>query len=114
VRFAGHGGGQVLAAAADGQAGGRVARAVFQEFQVPVGMAGFTFGGGAEQHRHVVLAFHVGLVGEVEVAAVGLRFAGKGVLQVLFGLRTLQGHGVLLVCKSVEGARGCRRHRTIR
>ena len=35
---------------------------------------------------HVVLAFDVGLVCKVQVPAVGLRLARKGVLQVLLGL----------------------------
>ena len=50
-----------------------------------VRVAGLALGGGAEQRGDVVLAFHVGLVREVQVAPVGLRFAGEGVLQVLFG-----------------------------
>ena len=61
-------------------------------------VAGFALGGGAEQRCHIVLAFNVGLVCEVQVTTVRLRLAGKGVLQVLLGLGTLQCcHGVLLV-----------------
>ncbi len=47
-------------------------------------VAGFAFSGGAEQGRHIVLAFDVGLVCEVQIAAVGLGFAGEGGLQVFF------------------------------
>ena len=61
-------------------------------------VAGLAFGGGAEQRRHVVLPFDVGLVCEIQVAAIGLRFAGEGVLQVLLGLRSFQsGHVTLLL-----------------
>src|SRR5690349_2425774 len=67
VGLAGHGGLQVEAAVADGQAGGRIARSVLQEFEVAMRVAGFAFGGGAEQRRDVVLAFYVGLVREVQV-----------------------------------------------
>ena len=69
----------------------------FEELQVAVRVAGLAFGGGAEQRGHVVLPLDVGLVREVQVAAIGLRFAGKGVLQVLLGLRTFQAHDPLLV-----------------
>ena len=84
VGLAGDGGLEVLLGAADRQAGGRIADG-FHEFQVAVGVAGFAFGGGAEHRGHVVVAFHVGLLREVEIAAVGLAFAGEGVLQVLQG-----------------------------
>ena len=69
----------------------------FQKLEVAVRMAGLAFGGGPEQRRDVVLALDVGLVREVQVAAVGLRFAGERVLQVLLGLRTFQAHDLLLV-----------------
>ena len=48
-------------------------------------MAGFAFGGGAEHGGDVVVAFDVGLLREIEVAAVGLGFAGKGGFQIVFG-----------------------------
>jgi hypothetical protein len=51
-------------------------------------MAGLALGGRAEQRGDVVLAFDVGLVREVEIAAVGLRFAGERIAQVLLGLRS--------------------------
>src|SRR6185436_11986990 len=96
VRLAGHRGLQVGARRTDRQPGGRVARAVLQELEVAMRVAGLAFGGGAEQRRDIVLTFDVGLVGEVQVATIGLRLAGKGVLQVLLGLRSLQCHVTLL------------------
>ena len=68
-----------------------------EELEVAMRVAGLAFGGGTEQRGHVVLALDVGLVREVQIAAVGLRFARKGVLQVLFGLRSFQAHLTLLV-----------------
>src|SRR3546814_2637755 len=71
-----------------------------------VGMAGLAFGGGTEDRGNVVEALDVGLLREVEVAAVGLALAGEGVFQVLFGLAVLQRHDSLLlgefVCRSEE------------
>ena len=79
VRFAGDGCRQVLPAAADRQAGGGVAHGL-EEFEVAMCMAGLAFSGGSEQRGHIVLPFDVGLVSEIQVPAVGLRFAGEGVL----------------------------------
>ena len=85
VGLTGDGGLQVGFSGTDRQAGGRVA-GFFQEFQMAVGVAGLAFRGGAEQRRDVVLAFHVGLVREVQVAAVGLGLAGERGLQGFFCL----------------------------
>src|SRR5262249_32668374 len=60
---------EVLDAVADRLAGGRVAYAL-QVLEVPMGMTRLTLGGIAEQAGDVRLTFHVGLLGEVEVAAV--------------------------------------------
>jgi hypothetical protein len=49
-------------------------------------MAGLALGGVAEQARHVRPALDVGVLGEVQVAAVGLRLAGERFLQILVGL----------------------------
>ena len=54
-----------------------------------VRMAGLAFGGGAEHGGDVVVAFDIGLLREIEIAAVGLAFAGERVLQILLGLRCL-------------------------
>jgi hypothetical protein len=51
--------------------------------EVAVRVAGLALGGRTEHRRHVVVALDVGLGCEIEVTAVGLRFAGEGVLQVL-------------------------------
>jgi hypothetical protein len=92
VGFAGDGRLQVVGRGADRQAGGRIAGG-FEVFQMAVGMAGLTLGGGAEHGGNVVVAFDVGLVREVQVAAVGLRLAGKRGLQVAFCLGSLELHG---------------------
>src|SRR6185312_6450135 len=74
---------------AERQAGGGVA-ALFQVFEVAMGVAGLAFGGGTEHGGNVVVALHVRLGGEVEVTAVGHGFAGKRVFQTLLGLRAFQ------------------------
>ena len=60
-------------------------------------MAGLALGRRAEDGGDVVVALDVGLLREVEIAAVGLQFAGEGGLQVVFGLRPFQvGHVIVL------------------
>ena len=46
-------------------------------FQVPVGVAGFTLGGGAENSRDVVVTLDVGLGREIQVASIRLRLTGE-------------------------------------
>ena len=94
VGFAGDGGLQVVGGGAERQAGGGIA-ALFQVFQMAVRMAGFAFGGGTEHGGNVVVAFHVGLCCEVEVTAIGLRFAGEGGLQMFFSFRALELHNLI-------------------
>ncbi len=89
---------------ADRQTRGRIADALLHEFEVAVDMAGLAFGSGAEQHRDVVLAFDVGLVREVQVAAIGLRFARERVAQALLGFRSFQSHDDLLVKQAAQWA----------
>jgi len=60
---------------------------------------GHEMGWGREQARDLGAPFHVRDLREVEVAAVRLALARKGVLQVLLGLRILQRHGSLS-CRS--------------
>src|SRR3546814_13805589 len=61
-----------------------------------VGMAGFAFRGGAEHGGDVIVAFDVGLLGEVQVAAVRLALAGERFLQIPESLASLQRrHGSL-------------------
>jgi hypothetical protein len=86
---------QVVRGRTDRQPGGRVAY-LLQVLQVTVGVTGLALGGGTEHRGHVVVAFHVRLGGEVQVTAVGLGFAGKGVLQVLFGLASFEIHRCFL------------------
>ncbi len=76
VRLARHRGFQVFPSPADRQVGGRIADCL-EVLEVAVRVAGLAFGGGTEQRGNVVVALHVGLRGEVEVAAVCLRFAGE-------------------------------------
>ena len=83
------GGLQVVGGGADRQAGGRIADRL-EEFEMAVGMAGLAFGGRAEHGGDVVVAFDVGLLGEIEIAAVGLALAGERGLQIVFGLASLE------------------------
>ena len=59
-----------------------------------VRVAGLALGGRAEQGGHVVLALDVGLVREIEVAAIRLRLAGESGFQVVVGLGAFEGFHV--------------------
>ena len=59
-----------------------------------VRMPRLTLGGRTEHGRNVVVTLDVGALGEVQVTAIGLRLAGKRILQILFGFRTFQRHDV--------------------
>ena len=62
-------------------------------------VAGLALGDRAEQRGGVGVALDVGLLGEVQVAAVGLALAGERFLQVLVGLGAFEAHAdVFLVC----------------
>ena len=91
VGLAGHRGGQVLHGVADGQAGGWIADDL-DVVEVAVGVSGLAFRGVAEVAGDVGVALDVGHLGEVEVAAVGLRLAGEGGLQVLERLAAVKAH----------------------
>ncbi len=91
VGFARDGSLEVQRGLADLEARGRID---VHEVQVPVGVAGLALRRGAEHGGHVVVTFHVGLLCEVEVAAVGLALAGEGGLQVLQGLAARNFHRV--------------------
>src|ERR1700761_6259170 len=71
VGLARDGGFEVGIGGADGLAGRRIAH-FLQIFQMTMGMAGFAFGGGAEYGGDIVVTFDIGLLCEIEVAAVGL------------------------------------------
>src|SRR5436190_19631001 len=53
-------------------------------------MTGFAFRRRAEHRRDVVLAFDVGLVGEVQIPAVRLRFACERGLEILMRLAAVE------------------------
>ncbi len=55
-------------------------------------MAGFAFGRRPEHGGNVVVALDVGLLGEIEIAAVGLGFPGERGFQVFFGLAAFEAH----------------------
>src|SRR5205823_4457222 len=96
VGFAGHGRGQVLVGRPDGLVGGRIAR-LLEEVEVAVCVAGLAIGGVAEEAGDVGIAFHVGVLGEVKIAAIGLGLAGEGGLEVVVGLGARQLLAHLLV-----------------
>ena len=50
-----------------------------------VGMARFALRRGAEHGGDVILTFHIGFLCEIQITAIGLRFAGKCVFQITFG-----------------------------
>src|SRR3954471_16561214 len=83
------GGLQVVLRAADGDAGDRVAD-LGEEVEVAERVAGLALGDGAEQRGDVGVALDVGLLREVEVAAVRLALARERLLEVLVGLGTLE------------------------
>jgi len=83
--FTGNGGTQVGVARADGHVGGWIADHS-QVIEVAMGMTGLTLGGGAEQGCDFREAFHVGLVCEIQITAIGLRLAGEGGLEVVVGM----------------------------
>src|SRR5579883_840261 len=89
MRLAGDGGLEVVRGAADRLAGRRIAD-FLEEFEMPVRVAGLAYRRRAEHGRDVVVAFDIGLLREIEIAAIGLALAGEGGLQVLHGLRVLQ------------------------
>ena len=64
VSFTGDGGAQILGGGADGLAGGRVA-CLLEKFKMTMSMAGLALGSGAEYGGHIVIAFHIRLLGEI-------------------------------------------------
>src|ERR1700683_3200205 len=66
---------------ADRQIGGRISY-LLQIIEMPVSMAGLAFGSIAEQPRDFRLPFDIGDLGEVEIAALGLYFAGKRLFEI--------------------------------
>ncbi len=78
---------------ADRQPGRRIADGL-EVLEMAMRVAGLALGRRAEHRRDVVEAFDVGLGGEIQIAPVGLRLAGKRVLQVLFRLTSLEIHDI--------------------
>ncbi len=68
-----------------------------------MGLAGLALGGRAEHRDDVIVALHVRLLGEIEVAPVGLRFAGEGSLQILLGLRPFNPDFLSMSSTGLEG-----------
>ena len=65
-----------------------------------VGVAGLAFGGVPEETGEVRTAFDVGLLGEVDIAAVRLALAGESGLEVLVRLAVPQiGHAWIPLCR---------------
>ena len=91
MRLAVNGGLEVQLRLADRQAGGRIAD-LAHVVEVAVGVARLPLGRVAEKTGDVRLPFHVRLAGEVEIAAVGHRLAGEGVLEVLKSLAFVEIH----------------------
>src|SRR5438876_7116430 len=95
---------------ADLHTGHRVAD-LRQEVEVTERVAGLTLGDGTEERGDVGIALDVGLLREVEVAAVGLALPREGLLQVVVGLGSLQlGHGAPCARRSVRGYEDCAAH----
>ena len=91
-----------------GDAGHRVAD-LGEEVEVAERVAGLALGDRAEQGGHVGVALDVGLLGEVEVAAVGLALAGERLLEVVVGLGAVEvRHGGYISWWSVHPGKGFR------
>src|SRR5215218_8896297 len=88
---------EVVARRADGDAGHRVTD-LGEEVEVAERVPGLALRHRAEQRGHVGVALDVGLLGEVEVAPVGLALACEGVLEVRVRLGSVQvGHAFALL-----------------
>jgi hypothetical protein len=62
---------------------------------VAVRVARLAFGSRAKYRRYIVEAFDVRFGREVQIATIRLRFAGEGVLQILFRLTAFEIHDSL-------------------
>jgi len=81
VGFTGDSRRQIERGGADRLARGRIAD-FLQEFQMAVRMAGLAFRRGTEHRGDIVVTFHVGLLGKIEITAVRLGLARESVFQV--------------------------------
>ena len=91
VGFTSHGSLEIGRGITDRQPGGRVAH-LRQELQVTERMSGFTVGGVLEHTGRIGVAFYVRLAGKVQIAPVGLGFAGERSFQVLLGFAPFKFH----------------------
>ena len=67
-----------------------------EEFEMAMGMAGLAFRRRTKDGGNVVVAFDVGLLGEVEIAAVCLALTRESSFEVVLGFGSLEiGHGFL-------------------
>ena len=57
-----------------------------EKFQMAVGVAGLAFGSGPEHGGDIVVALDIGLLCEIEIATVGLAFAGERLFEIFLGL----------------------------
>src|SRR5579859_2941995 len=97
VGLAGDRGLEIVAGDADRLAGRGIAR-LLEELEMAVGVAGLALGGRAEHGSDVVIALDVGLLREIEIAAVGLALASERGFQITLGLRAFERrHGRLLL-----------------
>ena len=81
-----------------------------EEVEVAERVAGLALGDRAEQRRDVGVALDVGLLREVQVAAVRLALAGERFLQVVVGSTALElGHALLRLLRQLGQARSTRR-----
>jgi hypothetical protein len=77
-----------------------------------MGVTRLAFGGRTEHGCHIVVTLDVRLRCEVQVTTVGLRFAGKRILEVLLSLGALQLHRcLLLLIQTKEECRCVSAHR---
>ena len=91
VGFAGDSGFEVEVGGANGQTRRGISHAL-HEFQMAVRVPCLALGGGAEDRGHIVEAFDIRLLREIEVAPVCLALAGKGGLEVFEGLAVCERH----------------------
>ena len=85
VRLAMDGGFEIQHRIAHRQAGRRIAN-LLQIVEMTMRVTGLAFGGVAKQPGDFRLAFDVGNLGEIEIAAIGLALAGERVLEILWVL----------------------------
>src|SRR5664280_364216 len=82
------GGLQIVLGRAHWYDGDRIAD-LAQEVEVSECVTGLAFRNRAEQSGDVGIALHIGLLGEVQVPAVGLALAGERLFEILLGLGVL-------------------------